>query len=1323
MLLKKITWLHIGKMTISEDIKKLESLLPRTMLREKAFLSNRLNIFKTQEKREKGSKKSPSHILSGLLTRAGKSILERENRKVNAPKISYPEELPITSKKDEIVAAIRNNQVIIISGETGSGKSTQIPKMCIEAGRGITGKIGCTQPRRIAASSISRRIAEELGEPLGKSVGYKVRFTDRTPPHAYIKVMTDGILLAETQGDVVLYEYDTLIIDEAHERSLNIDFILGILRTLIPKRPELKVIITSATIDTEKFSKAFNDAPVIHVSGRIYPVEVIYSPIDPEQEEKGEITYVDRAVETVDEIKEKRPRDDILIFMPTEQDILETCERLSGRNYRDNPAVLPLFARLPSSMQQRIYNVKTTKIVVSTNVAETSLTIPGISYVIDTGLARIARYSPSTRTNSLPVSPISKSSADQRKGRAGRVKSGVCIRLYSEIDFENRDEFTQPEILRSNLAEVILRMIDLKLGEPARFPFVDPPGDKSIRDGFDLLNELGAIEKRNNRMVFTETGRFMAKMPLDPRISRMMIEAGKEGYAEETAIIAGILSIQDPRERPIEKAAQADHMHAPFKDTDSDFFTMLKLWKQYHRQWKELKTQNKMRKFCRDHFLSFPRMREWAYTYDQIMTIIKEQKIFLSKTPEKDDSETRYTGIHRAILSGFLSNIAVLKEKNIYRATRGREVMVFPGSAVFNKNHTWIVASEMVKTSRLFARNAARIDPAWLESLGGSLCKYTYADPRWEKSRGEVRAFENVSLYGLPIVSGRGVSYGNINPKEAHEIFVRRALIENHIDKNFSFLEHNIDLLKRIENMENKLRRRDLLAGEDSLAAFYSERLNGICDSRSLARMIREKGSDDFLKMTEEDIIISMPDMAGLKLFPDELKIGSIRLRASYNFSPGKEDDGLTIKVPSAIASGLTTESLEWGVEGFMQEKLIAMIKGLPKRYRKQLIPVSRTVDIIIKEMKTDGQSPVSALSRFVYNRFKVSIPKEVWEQVEIPDYLRTRIALTDDSGNEQKAGRNIPELLGNIERHPADMNQFNNFKKKWERKGIVAWDFDFLPENIETGTAVNLYPALEPERGKVNIRLYNDRELAARMHVTGVRELLKIKLQKDIIFLRRDWPFPGEAARAALYFGGESSLCSMMYEGLIKKLFRKNIRSREQFDEYSNELPALMFEEYRNLREEVLKVVLAYSHTRSYIDDLAKSKKISQSGVMLSTVIKRQAEKLVPQNFPDMYSRQEIAEIPRNLKAMEIRLERGVYNIEKDAEKAKLVEEYEKTLSNIMGDLSPYASEEKRKGVEQLRWMIEEYRVSVFAQELGTAFPVSVKRLKKHIEGLQMMV
>jgi len=657
------------------------------------------------------------------------------------------EQLPIFSAKDAIVQAIRDGQVTIISGETGSGKSTQIPKMCLEAGQGISGKIGCTQPRRIAATTIAHRIAEELSEEIGRSVGYKIRFTDRTSPRAYIKVMTDGMLLAETQRDPWLSEYDTIIVDEAHERSLNIDLLLGLLKTLLPRRRELKVIITSATIDTEKFTTAFEGAAVIEVKGRLYPVEVEYRPADPKLEEAGEISYVDMAVQAVENLRRERAPGDILVFMPTEQDIRETCALLEARKLPQT-TVLPLFARLTKQQQQRVFaSFKGNKIVVATNVAETSLTIPNIKYVVDTGLARIPRYLPRSRTTSMAISPISKSSAEQRKGRCGRVRAGVCIRLYSADDYESRSEFTSPEILRSNLAEVILKMLSLRVSNVASFPFLDTPRPRSIKDGLDLLIELGAIEKRDKAITLTVRGKIMARMPLDPQISRIILEAAREGCVEEVAVIASALSIQDPRERPLDKADQADQMHTPFKDPDSDFITLLNIWNRYHRSLDAFKTQSKMRKYCREHFLSFNRMRDWRDIHEQITSIVKGHRgdpHFKEKTHRSRTPDSHYAKIHRSILSGYLFNIATKQDRNMYQAAKGREVMIFPGSTLFNRGCAWIVAAEMVKTSRLFARTAARIEPGWLEPLGGSLCRSSYSEPHWVKSRDEVRAYEQV---------------------------------------------------------------------------------------------------------------------------------------------------------------------------------------------------------------------------------------------------------------------------------------------------------------------------------------------------------------------------------------------------------------------------------------------------------------------------------------------------------------------------------------------------------------------------------------------------
>ncbi|HYA49295.1 MAG TPA: DUF3418 domain-containing protein, partial [Burkholderiales bacterium] len=855
------------------DLRRIRSLLGRAMLRDE---DRARRVLASLESRHRGRPVTTQLLddLAALESRLEASAAERQRRAHARPAVSYPRELPITARRDDIVEAIRRHRVVIISGETGCGKSTQIPKMCLEAGRGVAGLIGCTQPRRIAAVTIADRIAEELGEELGRSVGYKIRFQDRTPRDGYVKIMTDGILLAETQGDRRLTDYDTIIIDEAHERSLNIDFLLGIMRRLLDERPELKLIITSATLDTEKFSKAFRNAPVIEVSGRLYPVVVEYRP--PEKDEAQDKDYVDQAVEAVEYLRREKPPGDVLVFMPTEQDILETRRMLEGRKY-PNTTVLPLFSRLPAGEQRRVYTVTGPKIVVATNVAETSLSIPGIRFVVDTGVARIAQYQPGTRINSLPISPISRASADQRKGRSGRVREGLCVRLYSEVEYESRDEFTPPEILRSDLAEVILRMIDLGLGDPLEFPFIDRPAAKTVRDGYETLVELGAITKMKmgtqysfpnygsgerdgraspksemsmvspNSWVLTDKGRVMARMPLDPRVSRMLFEARRENCLREAAVLAAALSIRDPRERPPEQAAQADAVHAAFRDPNSDFLVLLNIWNRYHGDYEKLGSVAQKRKFCHDHFLSFPRMREWVYLHEEIRAVLGEQRLWpgpgrasnagrepgtapgkASLIPHADVSPALYAAIHRSILAGYLSNIAAHKERNIYTAAKNREVYLWPGSVLFSRPPAWIVATEVVRTSRLFARQAARVDPAWLEELGGPLCKRSYYDAAWDRGRGEVTAKERVSLFGLEILRDRRVSYGRIDADAAHEVFVMNALVEGEVDDPPPFLVHNLALQRKVEAMEEKLRRRDILVPEAAIAKLYSARLPGL---------------------------------------------------------------------------------------------------------------------------------------------------------------------------------------------------------------------------------------------------------------------------------------------------------------------------------------------------------------------------------------------------------------------------------------------------------------------------------------------------------------
>lgn len=853
-----------------KKIRKLESVCRKTMGADRYLFRRELNrlknlILKVHDSKNKTGAVSDhvTGLIPGLEQKIFDSVNKKKWRMENRPVIKYNPDLPIVDKKEDIIDAISKNQVIIISGETGSGKTTQIPKFCLEAGRGIDRSIGCTQPRRIAAITVARRIAEEIDEEPGQSVGYKIRFQDYTGDNSYIKIMTDGILLAETQSDPWLNEYDTLIIDEAHERSLNIDFILGILKKLLYRRRDLKLIITSATIDTEKFSKAFDNAPIIEVSGRMFPVDVRYMVQGDGDEDQ---THVDLAVKAVHRLQQESPYGgDILIFMPTEQDIRETCEILEGRHYTGTN-ILPLFARLSAGDQSRVFSSMTgRKIIAATNVAETSITIPGIKYVVDTGLARISEYSPRSGTTSLPVVPISKSSADQRMGRCGRVENGICIRLYSQEDYENRPRFTLPEILRSNLAEVILRMISLKLGDVKAFPFIERPADKNIHDGFRLLEELGAICRTKNTKSsmsyeLTDMGKMMARLPVDPRISRILIEAAKLGCVEEIAVIASALTIQDPRERPAEKQAQADQAHARYKDPDSDFITLFNIWKDYHETRRELKTTGKMRKYCKDNYLSFKRMREWRDIHYQISSILEEQgvKNIIEKDQEQKVSDNglfspKYTAIHQAVLSGFLSNIAMKKEKFFYKAARDREVMIFPGSGLFNKSGQWIVAAEMVETSRLFARIAANIDPLWLESIGKQHCSYSYSNPHWERNRGEVTALEQVSLFGLIIVSQRPVSFGPIDPRQASQIFIRSALVHGDIKQSLGFIAHNRKLMQEIQDMEDKIRRRDLLVSEDDLFAFYQQRLgDNIYDIRTLKKLIKSRKTDNFLRMQKK---------------------------------------------------------------------------------------------------------------------------------------------------------------------------------------------------------------------------------------------------------------------------------------------------------------------------------------------------------------------------------------------------------------------------------------------------------------------------------------
>ena len=1318
----------------TETIRKIESKLGRTTLVDR--YSIRREIRRIKRFRESGSKLE--NRIDRLEKRVQTAIKKRSLRKANRPKPAFNFELPILEKQEEIVEAIRNHQVLIVSGATGSGKSTQLPKFCLAAGRGINGLIGCTQPRRIAAMTVSRRIAEELGEELGQSVGYKIRFQDRTRSSSYIKIMTDGMLLAETQSDPNLYQYDTLIVDEAHERSLNIDFLLGILKGLIKRRKDLRLIITSATIDTEKFSQAFHNAPIIEVSGRMYPVDVKY---DAQDEDDNDQTHVEQAVEAAHRLLTETVRGDMLIFMPTEQDIRETCELLEGRNHR-GVDILPLFARLSASDQSKIFKtIPKRKIIVATNVAETSITIPGIKYVIDTGLARILQYSPRTRTTSLPVIDISQSSAEQRKGRCGRVDHGVCVRLFSEEAFEARPVYTSPEILRSNLAEVILRMLALNLGDISGFPFIDPPAERSIKDGFDLLLEIGAIKMREDRRksdkqsvyLLTDRGKLMSKMPIDPRLSRMLIQARHEGCIKEMVIIAAALSIQDPRERPSDRVQEADEMHKAFHHEDSDFLSLLNIWNRYHEIFRKEKTTGSLKRFCRNHFLSFRRMREWQDIHGQLWAIIEEAGFLNDRDPKRrlkfklkgDDFETEYAAIHRSILSGFLSNIAQKKESNFYRAGMGREAMIFPGSALFKRAKQWVLAAEMVETSRLFARCVANIDSEWIEDIGRNRLKHTYLNPRWSKKRGEVIASEQVSLYGLILASDRPVNYGPINPKEASDIFIREALVAHNIKENFSFLDHNRAIIEEITDIEERFRRRDILVNEEDMVEFYKDRLPLVHDVRGLRKIIKKKGNDHFLKMTKAFLLRYDPDQEALHLYPDTVQLGKNRYPCDYRFDPGKQDDGVTVKIPLTAASTVPAESIDWIVPGLFKEKLESMVKGLPKRYRKRLVPISSTVEIIANEMPKTEEPLPTALSRFVQRRFGIDIPASTWLVEDIPDHLKMRISLTDPRGKELLSGREKNIL--NRESKVGDQNEYRAATDEWEKKGITRWDFEELPEIVhvkgDKKVVWTYFPGFQNDQDSVSIKLFRRKDKALTSHLSGVGTLLSIHFSKDLKFLKRALSLPRESVEHSEHFGGIKAVEKQLFKGMIEELFHMNIRNRDEFYTYADKIKPIIIEAGREKRDRIISVLRAYHDAWTVFRNLELNNMDNPRAVSFLSQLRDELAKLIPKNFISLYNTDKLQHLIRYLKALSLRAERGLLDFERDQSKAEQVRGYTQQLNELLNDLTEETSKAKRDEIEALFWLIEEYKVSLFAQEIKTPIPISKKRLDKKLKEIGQMV
>lgn len=1255
--------------------------------------------------------------------------------------IRYPD-LPVSARREDLLAALRGNQVVIVAGETGSGKTTQLPKMCLEvaqASGGPTRTIGCTQPRRVAALSVSRRVAEELGATWGREVGCKIRFGDSTGRDTRIKFMTDGILLAEIQSDPLLRAYGTLIIDEAHERSLNIDFLLGYLQELRRRRPhDLKVVITSATIDTEMFSQAFGGAPVVEVSGRLFPVEVRYQPLGSSfEEEMEELTYVGEAVRTVEDVLIESDAGDVLVFMPTERDIRETRDLLETRLGK-GIEVLGLFGRMPAAEQTRIFSPGgPRRVIVATNIAETSLTIPRVRYVIDAGLSRISRYNPRTRTKRLPVEPISQSSANQRAGRAGRLQDGICIRLYDEEDFDKRPRFTQPEIQRANLAEVILRMKAFRLGEIETFPFLNPPLAPAIRAGYGLLHELGALDDAH---ALTPLGQELARLPLDPTLGRMLLQAREERALPEVLIIAAGLSVPDPRERPDDAKEAAAAAHRAFAVADSDFLSLLKIW----RAMPESSSGNALRRFAKTNYLSQSRMREWRDVHRQLADTMSGERTETGNAPHPPGSDE---AVHRSILAGLLGQIAQRKERNLYQASGNRQVTIFPGSGMYQRPEKkrksdapkapggaeaektnqppWIVAGEIVQTSQLFARTVARINPEWVAELGAHLCKFSYADSHWNEKSGRVLAWERVLIYGLEVVKRR-VDYGKVDPAKATELFIRGALVAGEAQIEHHFYKHNRALRERIEAALTRVRDRRVDDLDEAFYRFYAARIEAVSSVHDLNKAVRASiaREPEFLCADEATLLPSNEDgfQFDRAMFPEQVAVGNTALPLSYAYAPGEERDGVTVRVPLPVAAGLTTGQLQWMVPGLREEQIGILLRALPKSVRRSLMPLEPKIREAATAFEPGRSDFLAALAAFLTRRFGVDIRAADWPAGSLPAHLRPRVEVVDRDNKTLATGRDLGAIQATLEKTELRSDAWDRAAQRWERPDVKKWSFGDLPESVlieEVGGAPLLaYPGLVAREGEVAVRLFRKREEAETASRAGVRRLAERALERDLAWARKElgsllskgspaqrtgpvdlrsafdaWSgvslkpsHPAAATRPVSEALQDAALRHVVSATLTLEptLPLKEARFQAMIETARRELPLLA----RRTGELIVKIldqrrqILASANRYPGLqDDLAR---------------------LAGEDFPARTPPDQLAQLPRYLRAVAVRAERAAVSPAKDAEKARA--------------LAPFADWETRVPPAQraaFHWLLEEFRVSIFAQELGTAQPVSAQRLK----------
>ena len=1285
-----------------QDLAALRARISKTRLRERPKLDRDWQRLRAEQ--AAGRDIEPS--FQKLLHKIDALTAQVDQLRQQPLKLEYNPELPVCGHREQFLTALAAHQVIIFCGATGSGKSTQLPKLCIEAGRGIYGLIGHTQPRRIAARALANRVAAELNTTVGGAVGYQVRFTDHTGPQCRVKLMTDGILLREMEVDRDLRRYDTLIIDEAHERSLNIDLILGMLKQVLSRRPDLKLIITSATIDPKKFSDFFDGAPIIEASGRSYPVEVRYRPLSSDDEESVEMSLPEGVLAAVEELEQSTRGlgGDVLVFLPGEKQIRETAKVLQDAKLR-NTEILPLYARLSVSEQEKIFaHHSGRRVVLATNVAETSLTVPGIRFVVDSGLARISRYSVRNKVQRLPIEKIAKANADQRKGRCGRVAEGICIRLYDEADFEARDEFTAPELLRTNQASVILKLAMLGLPDPLSFPFVDTPELKAINDGYRLLQELKAVDAQRK---ITALGKQIASLPLDPRLARMLIAAAHHHCLAEMLVVAAFLSNQDPRERPQEAQQKADQHHASYADVRSDFITMITLWKRYHETADSV-SGNQLRKWCREQFISYVRMREWQEVHRQLREVIDELGL------KANQQKASFADLHQAIVCGFLGGIGTLDENREYQGARGTRFVIAPGTPLANKPPKWVVAASLVETHRMFARMVAAVEPEWIEFAGEHLLKRSYSEPVWDAKRGYVSATQTSTIYGLTLSSGKRVNYASVAPKDAREIFVRAALVEGQSDLKADFLDHNRSVIKQVEQIEAKIRRRDVLFTEQDQVDFYLRQLpEHIHSTVAMKAWLREQRLDaQQLRMTLDDVTHRDLTEFNLSAYPDFVDVGGNPLALSYKFEPAEDDDGFTITVPAPLLPVLDQAQLSWCVEGWHLERITELLRVLPKSLRKHFVPVPKFAVQALEEVR--HQSDIAqALSNLITRISGEVFTVDQLNALTIPSHLNPYFCVEDSRGHLLAEGRDLRLLM----RHPHVASSLNKAPLPMAGKldeQYRSWTFGDLPESTEvlrSGVRYKVYPSLSDHQDHVRRVEFNHPSQAATGLQQGILRLLVLALPQQYKFARQQFASQRELMLLGHGLSGQQSLADRLAERAFRDCFFPDDqalpRSAEAFAQlielHRAELNAVV-----SKTTEAMRALLKDVHTVKQW--LAKSN--APVFAAAKADIEQQLAQLLPIDVLQSTSQPWFGYLPRYAKALVRRVEKITGAVERDASLLQQVQPFVKEYLYLCSR-KPLVQVE----LNRFKWMIEEFRVSLFAQELKASMPVSAKRLSEQLE------